>query len=90
MSDTFVEVTWHDAFAFRDRWLEDSEIDEEPMVVRSVGWLLPDRKPNYVTLVQSINSDDIMDGLLFIPCAMVKQIRVVSGLDTVPFSRISA
>lgn len=87
---TFVEVVWHDAFAFRDAWVEESEIDAEPMVVRSVGWLLPEKKPDHVTIAQSVNSDEILDGLLFIPCAMVKEIRVVSGLDTVPFSRISA
>ncbi len=85
-----VEVVWHDAHAYKDSWLADADIDQEPMTVRSFGYLLPERKQNHVVIVQSINSDDYYDGILSIPCAMVCLLRVVSCVDRVPFSSVSA
>ena len=85
-----VEVVWHDAHAYTDSWSSFSQITEEPMVVHSVGYLLPDLKPEHIVITQSINSDDDLDSVLCVPCAMVKSYRVVSSTDRVPFSPTSA
>lgn len=90
MKVDLVEVVWHDAHSYKDSWLSDADIEEQPMIVRSLGYLLPERKRNHVVIVQSINSDEYYDGVLAIPCAMVSLLRVVSSVDRVPFSPVSA
>jgi hypothetical protein len=90
VSYDLVEVIWHDAFAYKDSWISAADIDEEPMVVHSVGYLLQNAKPDHVVITQSVNAEDIYDGVLSIPCAMVRILRVVSSTDRVPFSPASA
>jgi hypothetical protein len=70
-------VTWHDAHAYKDRWMEVGAIDGEPCVVRSTGWLMEDAKAGHIVLAQSTNSDGELDGLLCIPVAMVASIKVL-------------
>ncbi len=65
-----VKVTWHDAHA-ENEWQEISQIDSEPFVVVTVGWLIPNVKPNHVVVAQSIGADDALDGVLSIPSGMV-------------------
>lgn len=77
MSGKALIVTWHDAHAYKDRWMGVEGIDSEPCVVRSTGWLMEDAKPGHVVLAQSTNSDGELDGLLCIPVAMVVSIKVL-------------
>ena len=79
VSRSKVLVVWHDAHAeTTSGWLEASEIDSEPCVVETVGWLLPDAKPNHVVVVQSvIAGDDTLDGVLSIPVGMVVSVQIL-------------
>jgi len=86
MKYDFVLIAWHDAHAIRDEWMQPSEVDDQPLEVRSAGFLLPNAKTNHVVLLQSENDSDGIDGVLAIPCAMVQNIRVISSAGEVPVS----
>ena len=77
MKFPLVLVTWHDAFAITDTWIEVEDIDDEPCVTLSVGWLLPDAKKDHVVICQSTNSEDTIDSVLAIPVAMVKDTKLL-------------
>lgn len=75
-----VLVVWHDAHAeTTSGWLDASEIDREPCVVETVGWLLPDLKPDHVVVVQSViaGDDETLDGVLSIPVGMVQSVQIL-------------
>jgi hypothetical protein len=73
-----VRVTWHDAHA-ESSWQELRDIDAEPYVVETVGWLLHGIKPDHVVVAQSIGSDDSIDGVLCIPCPMVVGLKILGS-----------
>ncbi len=73
-------VTWHDAHA-ESEWQDLDNLDQDPYVVRTAGWILPDRKPGHIVIVQSIGADDSCDGVLCIPIGMVVNTQVVSRTD---------
>jgi hypothetical protein len=77
MKFPLVLVIWHDAFAITDTWIEVEDIDDEPCVTHSVGWLLPDAKKDHVVICQSTNSEDTIDSVLAIPVAMVKDTKLL-------------
>lgn len=72
-----VRVTWLDAFAQTDSWIEIDEIDDEPCEVVSVGFLLADAKKDHVVIAQSINANDAIDSVLCIPVAMVAKTELL-------------
>lgn len=79
---SLVEVIWHDAYTHPNHsWIDLDEItetiDDDPYVVRSVGFLIAEAKQNYVVLAQSV-SDEQADSLLCIPVGMVHSVRVIS------------
>jgi len=69
-----VMVVWHDAHSASTGWCEIGDIEDSPVVVESLGWLLPDRKAAHIVLAQSMTSDESIDSVLCIPVAMVKNI----------------
>ena len=73
-----VLVVWHDAFADTSSWMEVADIDDEPCVVNSVGFLIPDAKQGHVVIAMSNNSHDYIDSVLAIPVGMVQQITLLS------------
>ena len=75
-----VEVTWLDAHAEND-WMDIEELDKEPYIVRTIGWLMPDAKPDHVVVAQSIGVDYSVDGVLCVPVGMVVKIRIVLPTD---------
>lgn len=75
---SMVCVTWHDAHTECETWCKISDISDDPVVVRTVGWLLPNHKRDHVVVVQSITSDDTLDAVLCIPVGMVRGITVCS------------
>lgn len=77
MKHPIVMVTWHDAHAISDSWIE-LPITEHPCVVNSVGWLIEEGKPDHVVLAQSFNDDDAYDHLLAIPSDMVKEVKLLN------------
>jgi hypothetical protein len=85
MNEQLVRVTWHDAHAATDTWCAVEEIDEDPCIVESVGYLLHEIKPGHVCLAQSLIADqDHVDGVLAIPSAMVKRIDSLHSLPLLP------
>lgn len=69
-----VVVIWHDAHSLADGWCEIEDISDSPVIVESLGWLLPDRKQGHLVLAQSMTNDGSIDSVLCIPVEMVKQI----------------
>ena len=80
LKPSVVLIEWHDAHA-QSEWMTVDEIDLEPYVVQTVGWLIPDAKPQHLVLAQSVADDDSLDGVLCIPVGMV--VRIV-GLGNPP------
>lgn len=84
-------VTWHDAHCDNNTWTAIDDIDTDPCVVRTVGYLLVDRKPNHVVIAQSfidIDEPDV-DAVLSIPLGMVKSIVVMSPMSESTSERAS-
>ena len=73
-----VRVTWHDAHS-ETSWHEVLDIDSDPYVVETVGWLLQSVKPDHVVIAQSVGSDDSIDGVLCIPVGMVVGIKLMGS-----------
>jgi hypothetical protein len=79
LSHPVVMVTWMDAHAATETWTPLSELDQEPCIVTSCGFLLAVEqggKPDHVTIYQSKTESDDVDGVLCIPVAMVKTLKV--------------
>ena len=78
-----VLVTWHDAHSGAESWINIKELDSEPAVVESVGFLLNEDnggKPHHLTLFQS-RMEDSVDHVLHIPVGMVQKIKVLMELE---------
>lgn len=73
-----VLVVWHDAFSDVSGWSEVVDMDDEPCVVESVGYLVPDAKNGHVVVAQSVNSNGQMDSVLCVPVAMVQRVVLLS------------
>ncbi len=71
-----VRVVWHDAHSVADSWIQLTDIDVEPAVVESVGFLLVDVKPNHIVLAQSLTGDEC-DHILAVPVEMVRSMKVL-------------
>jgi hypothetical protein len=74
---TKVLVVWHDAHSLSNDWCELSDIDNEPCVVETIGWLLSNTKSDHVVVAQSITGDDSLDSILCIPVGMVQSVQVL-------------
>jgi hypothetical protein len=83
--EQLVRLTWIDAHAATDSWALIEEIDDEPCVVESIGFLLHEVKTGHVCIAQSLIVDqDEVDGVLAIPSAMVKRIDSLHSLPLLP------
>ena len=71
-----VLVEWHDAHA-ENSWTELQDIGDDPYVVRTVGWLLPDAKAGHLVVAQSVGADDGLDSVLSIPIGMVARTMIL-------------
>jgi len=79
LTHPIVMVTWMDAHAATQTWTPLSEIDQDPCMVTSCGFLLAVEqggKPDHVTIYQSKTDSDDVDCVLCIPVAMVKTLKV--------------
>jgi hypothetical protein len=75
-----VQVVWRDAHAATDGWTLPEEIDQDPCMVTSVGYLLAGCKPGHLVLAQSVIADQgAVDHVLAIPVAMVAKIKVLAA-----------
>lgn len=76
MKPKLVQLVWHDAHSISETWTSKSEIESQPCIVSSVGWLIPHAKPDHVVICQSmILGQDSLDNCLAIPNGMVKQVH---------------
>ncbi len=84
-SDRIVRVWWRDAHAATETWTDPAEIDDEPCIVLSVGFLLSEVKPGHLVLAQSqiLDHGDV-DHVLAIPTAMVVRIESLHTVPLVP------
>jgi hypothetical protein len=79
LTHPIVTVTWMDAHAATETWTALDNIDQDPCMVLSCGFLLAVEqggKPDHVTIYQSKTDSDDVDGVLCIPVAMVKTLKV--------------
>jgi len=73
-----VLIVWHDAHSSSSGWEEVSEIEDEPCVVHTLGWLIPDVKRDHVVVAQSLIADsETIDSVLCIPVGMVQSVQVL-------------
>ena len=75
-------ISWHDAHA-DSRWIEVTEIDNEPYLVTSIGYLMPKAKKGHVSLAQSFGADGFVDSVLHIPRGMVVSSTIIAPADSV-------
>jgi len=73
---TIVLIVWHDAHSVASTWIDVADIDVEPAVVESVGFLLADAKPRHIVLAQSLTGDEC-DHILAVPVEMVRSMKVL-------------
>lgn len=88
---TKVLVVWHDAHSETGTWFAESDISDDPCVVESVGFLLPDKKRGHVVLAQSVTDGGDVDGVLCIPVGMVQKMVVLGFVahDVPPFGIVA-
>lgn len=80
-----LRVLWRDAHAVTDTWTAPEEIDSEPCMVWSVGFVLPDCKPGHLVLAQSVIADHgNVDHVLAIPVAMVAKMETLRSVPLIP------
>jgi hypothetical protein len=75
-----VHIVWNDASSDTDGWTDMKDLDRDPTLVDSVGFLLdPAHTPlGHVAIYQSrIQGTDQIDSVLHIPRAMVRHIKVL-------------
>lgn len=79
---TLAIVTWDDTFSDAHGWTSIDDLEQEPAVVHSVGWIIPTSDggcPDHVTLYQSrIEDTDQVDSVLHIPVGMVRNVKLVT------------
>jgi len=77
---TYIYVTWRDAHSGTTTWTQPTEIDPEPCIVRTSGFLLAESeggKPEHITVFQSITPDGDIDHVLHIPVKMIVDFKCV-------------
>lgn len=76
LDKSLVVVVWHDAHS-EQSWTSVEQLDADPYIVRTAGYLIPDAKPAHVVIAQSVGPDGAMDGVLQIPVGMVQETILV-------------
>lgn len=87
-----VLVVWHDAHAVSEgSWIDFEDIGNDPCIVESLGWLLPEKKADHVVIAQSATHDGSLDSVLAIPVGMVRKLVVLGSVshDVPPFGIVA-
>jgi len=75
-----VVVVWKDAHSGSNSWLQvDGYEDDGDCQILSMGFFCENLKNGHVALAQSVDPDNNVDSLLFIPEEMVQGIVVLNG-----------
>lgn len=84
-NDDMVRVTWHDAHAATETWTHSIDIESDPCIVVSIGFLLPQRKPHHVLIAQSLIVETAhVDHVIAIPVGMIKRIDRLKASTLLP------
>jgi Mn-dependent DtxR family transcriptional regulator len=75
-----VEVHWRDCHALTEGWTHLSDLDTHERVIRSVGFVLEDRKHDHLVLAQSLD-DGLVDNVIAIPLAVIISVCSLSPVD---------
>lgn len=78
-----VLVIWHDAHSGSESWINIKDLDNDPAVVETIGFILPTAeggKPGHITIFQSRN-EDFLDHVLHIPQRMVQRIVAIPTIS---------
>ena len=91
MKHQLIQVTWHDAHAVSETWTTRDDLDNEPCVVTSIGYLIAGVKLNHVVISQSIIMDDNdhIDHVIAIPNGMIKRIDRLKVSTLLPLETIN-
>jgi len=73
-------VVWHDAHADGDAWIAEEDVDPDPAVVVSLGFILDQAKPGHLTLAQS-HVHGHWGTLLHVPLSMVREVAIITTID---------
>ena len=77
---TYIYVTWRDAHAATTTWTNTRDLDQDPCIVRTGGFLLSladGGKEGHITIFQSITPDGDVDHVICIPSQMVIDFKCV-------------
>jgi hypothetical protein len=77
---TYIYVTWRDAHSATTTWTAARDLDQDPYIVRTGGFLLSladGGKEGHITIFQSITPDGDVDHVLCIPKEMVVDFKCV-------------
>lgn len=77
MAHSRVLVVWHDAHAVSDGWWDSDQIDSEPCRIETIGWLIPDAKPDHVVVAQSLAGDGDLYHVFAVPVGMVVSVQIL-------------
>lgn len=66
-----VFVEWRDAHAGGANWMSIDEVETEPCIIHTAGFLVAGAKPGHITIAQSLSDSGDFDSPLFIPGDMV-------------------
>jgi hypothetical protein len=90
MKHQLIQVTWHDAHAVSETWTTREELDSEPCIVTSIGYLIAGVKANYVVISQSLILDDTdhIDHVIAIPHGMIKRIDRLKVSTLLPLESV--
>ncbi len=78
MDKALVKATWHDAHSVSHSWISIDEIADEPWVVETVGWILPEVKKNHLVIAQSHIGHETYDNIIAIPLLMVMKVTILN------------
>jgi hypothetical protein len=72
-------VRWSDAHADgTGSWLRIEDIEDEPYVVRSTGFVLDEVKKGHISIAQSLGAEEgVVDHVLHIPVGMILSIQYI-------------
>lgn len=77
-----VIVIWHDAHSDQHgTWMELGDIDNNPYIVESCGFMLDGAKTGHVTLAQSKSHEGMFDHIIHIPQAMIVRVVHLKDVD---------
>lgn len=80
-----VVVSWRDAHQGEGYWHALDDVDDEPHVIETCGWLIPTGsggKTDHVTVAQNVDPNEMVDHVIYIPKEMVVSVVFLERFTT--------